>query len=339
MATISDNVNHSPEDDLQKGENILMSPDDESIWKRYNQNYEFPLSIATSVVLHVFVCLMVAIAGVWLFNFGSGSPPDLEAIEFGGGGGAGEGGGNPQGEEKLQDAVSLNKEDMPAEEPPIKIDSDILTLDDPNKRLLQEVKETDQDLARGINDPNLLAGDRGHGGPGRGGGRGSGFGTGDGDGVGPGRGNARTRRKDRWEISLPMQDSAQFIRKLGELESILMIPDGPGKFKLFDLTQKNPEGKPATIVDINKMNRIWYTNRVQIVCQGIADELGLSARPEFFAIFIPQTLEQEMFKKELAYRGLTEEELDRRKMVTKFEVNKRGSGWDVRVRDQSPRPN
>lgn len=339
MATDDRNLNPG-EFQTPEGSESLFSPDDESIWKRYSSNYEFPLSVATSVVLHIFVAVLVAIAGVWLFNFGSGSPPDLEAISFGGGGGAGEGAGDPNGPETLQEAVSLNEQQFAdPQQQQITIDPNMLQLpsDDPNQRLFEKAKEQDQQLAKGVADPNKLAGDIGRGGPGRGGGKGAGFGRGEGDGVGDGKANARTRRKDRWEIVLPMADSTQFVRKLGELQSILMTPDGPGKFKLYDMTQKNPEGKPATIIDINKMNRIWYTNRMPIVCQGIADELGLSQRPEFFAIFIPQELEVEMFKKELAYRGLSEPELEKRKMVTKFDVSRSGSSWNVRVREQAPR--
>lgn len=150
-------------------------------------------------------------------------------------------------------------------------------------------------------------------------------------------GNVRTRRKDRWEISLPMQDSAQFVKKLGELEFILMIPDGPGRFKLFDMTQKNPEGKRATIIDINKMNRIWYTNRAQTACQGIAKELMLKEPPAFFAIFIPQELEVALLKAELEHANLSEKEIEAKHLVTRFQAHRKDGKWDVKVKDQKAR--
>lgn len=315
----------------------LFNPDDESIWKKYNANFEFPLSVATSVLLHIFVAIMVAIAGVWLFNFGSGGPPELESITFAGGGGSGDGSGDPEGPEMLQDPVSMNRSEA-TEVEQIQFDPTVLNFDPEKKTdsLLEKAQESDQQLARGIANPNGIAGDRGDGGSGRGGGRGNGFGGGIGDGFGKGIASIRERRKDRWEIILPLNDGPQFIRKLTELQAVVLVSDGPGKYLLFDMTQKNPPGKPATLPDIIKMNRIYYTNRVSFVCQIVAQELGLANTPGLFAIFIPQELEKQMFAKEMAYRGLSDEELFRRKMITKFEIDKKGNGWEVRVREQEP---
>lgn len=316
----------------------LFSPDDESIWLRYSSHYEFPMSVAASVVLHIFVAMMVVLAGVWLINWGEGKPPEVDTISFGGGGGAGEGGGDPDGPEMLQEAVSFNDDDLDQklDTPP---DTNVLPTEslDEKQRLVDKVKENEQ-LAKGIADKSKLAGDIGRGGPGRGGGKGSGFGRGEGDGVGDGKGNARTRRKDRWTIIMPANDSAMFIDKLIELQTVLVLPDGPGKFKIYDDLSKRPASfRSETVVGINRMNRIWFTNRDRDICRGVASELGLTEQPDFVAIFIPQELEQELFKKELAFRGLTEEKLDAQKMMTLFDVTRRGTTWDVRVREQKPR--
>ncbi len=316
----------------------LFSPDDESIWLRYSSHYEFPLSVAASVVLHIFVAMMVVLAGVWLINWGEGKPPEVDTISFGGGGGAGEGGGDPNGPEILQEAVSFNDADIDQkmEIPP---DTNVLPTEslDEKARLVEKVKENEQ-LAKGIADKSKLAGDIGRGGPGRGGGKGSGFGRGEGDGVGDGKANARTRRKDRWTIVMPANDSAMFMDKLIELQAVLVLPDGPGKFKIYDNLNKRPAAyRSESVVGINKMNRIWFTNRDREIVRGVASELGLTEQPDFVAIFIPQELEQELFKKELAFRGLTEEKLDAQKMMTVFDVSHRGTTWDVRVREQKPR--
>jgi hypothetical protein len=151
------------------------------------------------------------------------------------------------------------------------------------------------------------------------------------------RANARTQRKDRWSIALPMQDAKALMEKLAELECILLIPEGPGKFRLFDLQEKKPEGKPASIVDINKMNRIWHTHRVPADCLRIADALGLAAPPDFFAVFLPQTLEQELFRAELAHAKLTEKEIVNQRLTTNFEVKRKEGKWDVKVLRQGPR--
>lgn len=316
----------------------LLTPDDESIFTRYSSNYEFPLSIATSVVLHLFVAMMAALATVWLFKF-EDKVPELDAIIFAGGGGSGEGGGDPSGLEKLQEAKTFA--DANLAEAPVEFDPNLLpSMDlDPTKMNTKDAAKENEELAKGVRDPSKIIGDIGRGGPGRGGGRGSGFGTGDGDGSGPGRQTARAKRKDRWSIVLPLHDPEQFKYKLIELQTMVLVPEGPGKYRLYrDLSKgRPPEYTIETQEGINRLNRIWYTNTDPEVCQGMAPQLGLPTPPPYLAIFVPQELEIEMAKKELSYRNLTEEQVIKANLETIFDVSRVGNQFVVKVREQKPR--
>ncbi|HMP04023.1 MAG TPA: hypothetical protein PKD86_09955 [Gemmatales bacterium] len=316
----------------------MMCPDDESIWSRYSANYEFPLSVATSVVLHLFVAMMAALASVWLFKFDD-KVPELDAIIFAGGGGSGDGGGDPTGLEKLQEARAFKDDTVP--DSPIEFDPNMLpSMDlDPTKLNMKDAVKETEELARGVRDPSKIIGDVGRGGPGRGGGRGSGFGTGDGDGSGPGRQTARAKRKERWSIVLPLHDPEQFKYKLIELQTMVLVPESTGRYRLYrDLSKgRPPDHTVETQEGINRLNRIWYTNTDQEVCQGMAQQLGLPSTPNYIAIFVPQELELEMAKKELAYRNLTEEQVVKANLETVFEVSRSGSQFVVRVREQKPK--
>lgn len=301
-----------------------FSTTEEPVLRRYNRNHELPLSLATSVGVHMVIILAVAIAGVVWLKFGSGpAPVTMDTIEVAalddqkGDEGKGQNGGQEDGNAKPEWNV------LPGDE--TKLDG---TLSAPDAQLFQAdmnlpplniAPMTTEKVPNGT--PGVRIGPRGDDLSVR--------------KVGPR--NPRLDRKDRWNIVLPLSDSVQFVRKLRELQVVLVVPEGPDQYRLYDLTKEKPEGVTSTLKGLEKLNRVWYTNRTPAACLAIADELGLSSRPELFAIFIPRELEDEMFRKELAYAGRNEAELNRLKMSTTFEINRRGAGWEVRVREQAPR--
>ncbi|HMP60936.1 MAG TPA: hypothetical protein PKD86_16445 [Gemmatales bacterium] len=159
--------------------------------------------------------------------------------------------------------------------------------------------------------------------------------------MGDGRGqpSKRMARKDRWIIVLPLQDHAQFMRKLAELQTIILVPDAPGRFRLYTAWSSGqaPVHTVVTVEGIRDLNRIWYTNTDAEVCVGVAKQLGLDTTPNYIAIFVPQELEREMAKKELEYRQLSEEQIVQEKLETVFDVMRSGAQFVVKVREQKPR--
>ena len=65
----------------------------------------------------------------------------------------------------------------------------------------------------------------------------------------------------------------------------------------------------------------------------VMQALGLKMRPSHFVAFMPEKLEQKLFKLELEYEGLKEDQIDE----TKFEVVKTANCYEPRVIDQTPK--
>lgn len=319
---------------------------EESIWKRYSSHQEFPLSVAASVVLHLLAAGIVVLGSVLVFKFASKeAPSDLEAVVFAGGGGSGDGVGDPNGPEMLQDALKYDPSSQNEALADIKLEDlkDVAAEGDIQADMKREEQAKIQEqLARGERKAGLT-GDKGEGGSGRGGGQGNGFGGGYGDGVGKGRQTGtRHLRQARWVIILPREDPEMFIKKLVQIKAILLCPDGESvsSFNVCeDPGKKPPEWKKVSQEGVNKYNRLWYMSHSKTDCEYVATGLYMTKQPRWIAIFIPNDLEKVMADVEARYKNLSEAELNQRKWITIFEVDRRGDTWDVRVRHQGPRKN
>src|SRR5437588_4899482 len=72
-----------------------LSPD-EPIWKRYSKHHEFPLSTASSILLHAFAFVILIVGWVMFFR----SDPSKNKVEIGAVVLAGGGGGLPDGSDE-----------------------------------------------------------------------------------------------------------------------------------------------------------------------------------------------------------------------------------------------
>lgn len=315
---------------------------EESVWKRYSPHQEFPLSVAASVLLHLLAAGMVVLGGVLVFKFGTNdTSPTMELVVFAGGGGSGDGAGNPNNTVMNQPEAYI---DSSADK--FRLETQLLDLDAVKdgdfkaQELRRKTADAKEELTRG-QDRSGRVGEAGGGGPGSGGGTGPGQGPGVGPGFGPGI-NKGTRhlRQSRWAIVLPREDPEAFLKKLIEIQAILLIPDSErvGVYQVCeDLARRPVRLKPTDQKGINAYNRLWYMSHQQIDTQYIATALYLKNQPRWIAIFIPHELEQELTRQEFNYHKLSEAELQNRKWVTEFNVARRGDTWDVSVRYQGPR--
>src|SRR5262245_53992408 len=80
----------------------ILIPPEESVWRKYSSNHEFPISTLTSVALHVFVGMLGVLFGAMVFHWGASEPPQVSTIQVfdprespRGGGGQTDGGANP----------------------------------------------------------------------------------------------------------------------------------------------------------------------------------------------------------------------------------------------------
>jgi hypothetical protein len=305
------------------------APIEPSMWKRYSPHHEFPLSVLATFVLYFFAVLIVLVLGGLVLNlWGSGEPPEIENIEFAGGGGDPLGSRDSNVNNGPQEALDFNLSDERTDTVVIDTKPD-LTATDTTPRLIEEAQKTKQSFT-----PNSF----GRGGTGTGGGKGSGHGTGEGDGSGPGKQSKREKRKDRWIVNFPFTSGDQYLRYLASLDSYIAYPEGEGKFRMFDNLSNRPlSGRTGTVADIKKWNRIYWRDTNPDAAQAIAAALNLSSAPPFFWVFFPKELEDELFAKELAYRGLTEDQIVQRNLETFFTVDRSGGKYNVRVTKQDRR--
>lgn len=300
------------------------APIEPSMWKRYSPHHEFPLSLLMTIVLYLFAAFVALVMGGLVLNlWGAGEPPELENIEFAGGGGDPSGSKDSNVNNGPQEALDFSLSDEQTDQPVIAAQPD-LTATDTENRLVEEAKNSKKAFT-----PNSF----GRGGTGTGGGKGSGHGPGEGDGSGPGKQSKREKRKDRWIVNFPFSSGEDYLRRLNELGAYVAFPEADKKFRMYDDLGKK-SSRLGTVEDIKKWNRIYWKDSNPDSRDAIAGALGMQTIPPYFWIFLPVELENELFAKELAFRGLTEDQIIQRNLETVFSVERVGSKFSVKVLKQ-----
>jgi len=303
---------------------VPMVPE-EGIWRKFSSHYEFPISILMAVLLHVFAVLIVIAYMALAFYFGDPKPPDMESIVFAGGGGEGDD-SEKEFTPEVKDEIKLNLD---------KIDEVVIpdTIV-PNKNEFE------------LEANKLKQGPKGKGGPGSGGGEGGGIGRGKGDGAGDGiASGARLSRTKRWQINFKYEDPESFIEKLANLRVVVGARLNSGRYNIYeDMASKAPFKFREMNGDefqkfANKLQRLWVLSKQRDACENFGLGVNMSERPILIFIFIPTDMENAILKKEESYHGLKEDEIKKRKIVTKFDVQRTGSGWDVKVEGSHTDPN
>jgi hypothetical protein len=305
-----------------------QTPPDERFWKRYSPHHEFSISSSSSAVLHVLGLGILVIGGIVLARFGFAERPvEVSPIVIAGGGGLKDGTPGPKtGTGNENEVINETKpEELAKTEPPKE------AFKPPDKEVKPILPPPDQQTAKRPiedNSSNLLSisqnareqlnsriargnASQGKGGPGEGGGKGSGKGTGEGNLAGPGKINVsqREKRQLRWEMQFRTLDGNDYLRQLKSLNAILAI-DGPsGELLVIEDLMRRPAVPVAK--DFEGINRIYWTDDRPESVNGLAHALQLPNVPSRFIAFFPVELENELLKKELAFRNLPEEEIDK----------------------------
>jgi hypothetical protein len=177
---------------------------------------------------------------------------------------------------------------------------------------------------------------KGQGGTGSGGGSGEGRGTGEGSGTGPGKAKLtkREERMLRWSMRFSTQNGADYLKQLKGLGAILAIPVSDGPNPQYEIIRDLDRRPPKLIKeDLSKIQRIYWVDDKPPSVAGVMEALGLQMHPSHFVAFMPGQLEQKLFKLELNYRGLREDQIHE----TKFEVVRGPGGYEPRVIEQVPK--
>jgi hypothetical protein len=138
------------------------------------------------------------------------------------------------------------------------------------------------------------------------------------------RNERRRQRSDRWGLRFQIFDGDDYRRQLQALGAILAIPDGDdGYLVIRDLT---PPVKPKS-EDIRTIHRISQTVEYRPMVAQLAKALGLAGVPSKIVQFFPESLEKDLLKKELAFRGREEQEIQQ----TIFDIFNNGGKCTIRV--------
>jgi hypothetical protein len=118
------------------------------------------------------------------------------------------------------------------------------------------------------------------------------------------------------------------LRGLGAYIAVPKDAEGKDYYLIRDLSQK-----PAKLLDedVRELQRIfWIDDKPQSVA-AIAQALGLREVPSHFVAFMPKELEEKLFKLELKFKGLREDDI----FETKFDVVRQGGRYEPRVTSQT----
>ncbi len=296
-------------------------PEDD-FWRRYSPNHEFPLSSAASVVLHMFVVLMIALFARWATETAA-TTPEIEAIVFAGGGGDPSGNSLDLDAKSMPEAIEFDPSAKPVEDrlPPLE---NALTPSQ-NVRAIEKVETKTSDVLKRA---------KGLYGSGSGGGGMSGRGTGIGSGEDPGVETARARRLNRWDIRFEYTGGEDYLHQLKSLGAIIAVPSGD-KYMLYrDINQRPARGELVPHSGLSKLNRIYWVNKDREAVDLLLAAMGVTPGPDRFWAFFPYEFEQDLAKKELAFRGRQEEDI--KETIFKV-VAQRGGKYTVQVASQTGR--
>jgi hypothetical protein len=324
------------------------APFEPSFWTRYSPHYEFPLSGATSLSLHILAFVGLIAAGWFVAIMLEKSKLEVDTVTFAGGGGNPEGEGKAPGDrpplsgkENVDDAPKNEPVKPPGPLPPDQLKKPIvdpipLIMDDSTGRTIDQANEAAKKLsilskeARSKLWSNLEGPGKGQGGAGSGGGLGTGKDKGEGAFTGPGKSKftSRQQRVLRWVMRFNTLNGNDYRRQLSGLGAILAFPQPDGGYMVYrDLNQKPAKGE---IEDIASIKRIFWVDEKKDSIRSLSEAMGVPVPDSPIVAFFPEKLEAELLRKELSYRGKKEEDIDE----TTFKINVRGGSFVPEVVDQ-----
>ena len=302
-------------------------PPDEQFWRRYSPHGEAPLSIAGSIALHTLglggaLLLIIYIASLFS-NTTQSLPVEPVRLALGGGGGKPVGSGedpgigiaphehlpqDPNPQTGIDDAPrrpALDKVEMSKVEEKF-APADARYINQSNSELVKALARLDDKSRHNFKPTDGLEPGQGKGGTGSGGGIGEGTGPGEGAGKGPGKAtlNKREKRMLRWHMRFTANSGPEYLAQLRGLGAILAFPVTEGADPTYKVVHNLELGRgKLQDDDLSKISRIyWIDDKPQSV-QDILAALGLSLpmTPSRFVAFMPQKLEDELFKLEKNY--------------------------------------
>lgn len=317
---------------VQAGEFV---PPDTTVWEKYNERLEMPISFATSILVFTgFAFLLVMF--LYFANVDNRKPVPISLVngdDLFGAGSSGSGGEidpiakgfappTPETLEKFKPQISAEDFKKQVNET-IKVNAPDATITIPDDQLAIY-----QSLSDELRD-KLIGAKKGAGpGPGRGADGSSGTGPG-----GTGADNTLARSM-RWVMKFSVRDGRDYLRQLGLMNATLLVPIPPGNKQMMifeDLANPKP-GRIASDSDIDRLSRqMRFSDVSEDAVKEVARALGINSfSPQAFFAFFPKDLEDDLAKKERDFRRKKAEDIEE----TKFRVTVTGNTFRIDVVDQ-----
>jgi hypothetical protein len=322
-----------------------VAPDDR-VWITYGRRRSLPISATTSIIIHVALIGAVLLGAFTLF----GRKPPMEVIEIepifldgtpgGGAGGTDLASGRGEPAARPVDATDvvasqhrlpvnspneippIPKVEPPAE--PVSTESDIDTAQVVRDKLnnLPQVASVRPMLKGLLDGPPAKPGV----GRGTGQGTGSGAGIGDGDG-GAGRLSQKQKRQLRWTLLFSVRSAPDYLGQLSRMKAIIGVQYPDKSIKLIT----NLSERPAKLESGGAPDRIfWMDDNVDAV-RSMARELAITPVPWRMIAFFPETLEDELLRKEKAFGKRFGRESEDDFQETVFRVDDHYGSIDISV--------
>jgi hypothetical protein len=342
-------VNELPPDDIDAGTDsetgaeeaeASEGPPEEEFWDKYNRRMEFPLSTVAAVFLHVLVGALLVYILVGLMDSGEDrSNPPLQLMQVGGLDDAGEGsagsGGQPDPDiVRDVDPFKAAQAVLPTPEALKEAKENLqkFVMDDPSGKLpisapnAAAYSQLDESLRKKLLGVGAQKGEGNQ--PGKG------FdGT---SGAGPGGTGADSTRARglRWVLRFRVAPGGNdYLDQLKAMGAEILVPLTSDKDCLIvpDLSAKTP--RVATDADFKRLaGKIQFSDNRKPMVREVLDALGIkvAVQPKAFWAFFPKEVEEDLARKEKAYRNRRAEDIEE----TVFRVTIRGGSYEVVVDDQ-----
>ncbi|QDU20723.1 hypothetical protein [Urbifossiella limnaea] len=315
----------------------FRGPPEEEFWERYNRRLEFPLSAVAAVLLHVAVAAFV----IFLFVKVMGAGPDRSAVpvslvDLGGDDDIGLGskgsGGTTDDIKEGENQFKAQKNELPTPEQLAQAEVAMkrVLLDDAGTLPVAAANraafaKSDEELLKKI------LGSRKGDGPGDGKGN-----TGE-AGKGPGGSGADSTRARslRWVLRFQTSDGHDYVNQLAAMGATILVPLPPENKQCLHFSDlRTPNPRMATDDDLKSLSgQIKFSDTRPGSVAGVCAVLRVTQPAQSFWAFFPRGLEDDLSRKELAYRNRRAEDIEE----TIFKVIVRGGSYDLVVVDQTPK--
>ncbi|MGL6072648.1 MAG: hypothetical protein ACRC8S_00675 [Fimbriiglobus sp.] len=322
---------------------LAFGPPEETVWRKYSSNLEFPISLLISTFL--LTSMFAILVGLLFLALGSGPEKKLPPISFSeGDDDTGQGspgtGGNPNDalvkSESKPDTTGTesSKEDFTL--PEIQQIKDAIALDDPTNEPIAVAPENAkayQNLDEALRNKLLNIGGK------KGAGNSAETGSGkEGSGTGPGGvGADRTRARSlRWVMLFKTNGGRDYLDQLNSLGAVVLVSLPSDKKSMYIFRDlRNPQ--PGTLVKEEEL--IQFSQQIQFCddkpssAKDVGRALNLNFVPDGFWAIFPKGIEEQLAKLERDYRNRRPEDIEQ----TKFQVSVIGGQYRLVVSEQTER--